>query len=278
VLGGGPVGVELGQMLSRYGSRVSLIESGEGLLAGEEPAVGRLLARQLADEGIDVRVATDVTRVVREGERVRLRLADGTEVEVARLVVATGRRPRVQDIGLETVSIEPGERGIDLDERCRACEGVWAVGDVTGKGQFTHVAAYQGRIAAADMLGHRARADYQAVPRVVFCDPEIAGVGLTAERAAEADIETVAATVDLDEVERTGTYGRGLVGCVGVLADAQRQTLVGAYAVGPLASEWIHMAVLAVKAEIPLGVLRDTIAQFPTFSEALITAVRGLDL
>jgi dihydrolipoamide dehydrogenase len=223
-------------------------------------------------------VATDVTRVTGDGERVRLRLAGGAELEVDRLVVATGRRARLPDLGLETVGIEPGERGIEVDERCRAADGVWAVGDVTGVGQFTHLAAYQGRIAAADMLGREARADYRAVPRVVFCDPEVAAVGLTAEQAADARITTVAATVDLDEVERSSTYGRGIVGCVGVLADAGRQTLVGAYAVGPLASEWIHMAVLAVKAEIPLGVLRDTIAQFPTFSEALITAVRRLDL
>jgi pyruvate/2-oxoglutarate dehydrogenase complex dihydrolipoamide dehydrogenase (E3) component len=278
VLGGGPVGIELGQMLSRYGSRVSVIESGDRLLAGEEPEVGELLARRLVDEGVDVRVGADVTRVVREGERVRLRLAGGTELEAARLVVATGRRPRIQNIGLETVDIEPGEHGIEVDERCRAGEGVWAVGDVTGEGQFTHLAAYQGRIVCADILGQSARADYRAVPRVVFCDPEVAAVGLTAERAAEAGIETVAATVGLDDVERVHTYGRGLVGCVGVLADAQRATLVGAFAVGPLAGEWIHMAVLAVKAQIPLDVLRDTIAQFPTFSEGLITAVRELDV
>ena len=278
VLGGGPVGIELGQMLSRYGSRVSVIESGERLLAGEEPEVGELLARRLADEGVDVRVGADVTRVVRDGERVRLRFAGGTELEVDRLVVATGRRPRVEDIGLETVGIEPGERGIEVDERCRAAEGIWAVGDVTGEGQFTHVAAYQGRLVCADILGQDARADYRAVPRVVFCDPEVAAVGLTVKRAADAGIETVAARVGLDDVERSRTYGRDVVGCVGVLADARRATLVGAFAVGPLASEWIHMAVLAVKAQIPLDVLRDTIAQFPTFSEALITAVRQLDV
>ena len=152
------------------------------------------------------------------------------------------------------------------------------MGDVTGEGQFTQLAAYQGRIVCADILGQAARADYRAVPRVVFCDPEVAAVGLTAERAAEAGIETVAATVGLDEVERSRTYGRDVFGRAGVLADARKATLVGAFAVGPLASEWIHMAVLAVKAQIPLDVLRDTIAQFPTFSEALITAVRELEL
>ena len=278
VLGGGPVGIELGQMLSRYGSRVSVFESGGRLLDREEPEVGARVARQFADEGIDVRVGTRVTNVAQTDGGVRVRWSGGGEVEVSRLVVATGRRPQVDDLGLDTVGIAPGERGIDVDERCRASTGVWAVGDVTGVGQFTHVAAYQGRIACADILGQDACADYRAVPRVVFCDPEVAAVGLTAAQAADAGIATVAATVDLSDGERARTYGRGITGCVGVLADARQATLVGAYAVGPLAGEWIHMAVLAVKARIPVDVLRDTIAQFPTFSESLVTAVRALDL
>jgi dihydrolipoamide dehydrogenase len=140
------------------------------------------------------------------------------------------------------------------------------------------VAAYQGRIVCADILGQVVRADYRAVPRSVFSDPEVAAVGMTAARAREAGIDTVAAAVPLGVVERSRTYGRTVVGCAGVVADMRERTLVGAYAVGPLATEWIHMAVLAVRARVPVDVLADTIAQFPTFSEAFVTAVRELGM
>ncbi len=165
-----------------------------------------------------------------------------------------------------------------MNRRCRAADGVWAVGDVTGIGQFTHVAAYQGRIACADILGQEIAADYTAVPRSVFCDPEVAAVGLTAPRAREAGLDVAVATVRLRELERSTTYGRDVDGLVGVVADRRARVLVGAYAVGPLAAEWIHTAVLAVRARVPIEVVRDTIAQFPTFSEALVTAARDLEL
>lgn len=278
VLGAGPVGVEIGQMLSRYGCHVTLIGSADRLLDHEEPAVGNLLGRSLADEGIELLLGATVTAVQQTGTSTRVTVAGAGQREVERLIVATGRRPRVDDLGLETVGIEPGDAGIQVDERCRAAEGVWAVGDVTGEGAFTHVAAYQGRIACADILGQVVRADYRAVPRSVFSDPEVAAVGMTAARAREAGIDTVAATVPLGAVERSRTYGRAVVGCAGVLADTRERTLVGAHAVGPLATEWIHMAVLAVRARVPVDVLADTIAQFPTFSEAFVTAVRELEM
>jgi dihydrolipoamide dehydrogenase len=277
VLGGGPVGVEVAQILGGYGSRVSLVQRAERLLTREEPEVGELLADALSEAGIDLRLGAEAESVRREDGRARLRLADGEELTAARVVVATGRRPRVEDIGLETVGIAPDERGIQVDERCRAAQGVWAVGDVTSAGGwFTHVAAYQARIASADILGEPVAADYRAVPRVVFGDPEVAAVGLTAAQAAERGLQTAAAAVDLGDTERAITYGRGVRGRAGVLADARRGVLVGAHAVGPLAGEWIHMAVLAIRAEVPLPVLRDTIAQFPTFSESLIAAAREL--
>lgn len=278
ILGGGPVGIEIGQMLARYGSRVHLIEAGERLLAREEPEVGDMVAAALSAEGIDVRADAKVERAAARGARAVLHLADGAEVEAARVIVATGRRPRTEGIGLESVGITAGETGIAVDERCRAAEGVWAVGDVTGEGQFTHVAAYQSRIVCGDILGQPVRADYRAVPRVVFCDPEVAAVGMTAAQATEAGIATAAARVDLADVERGSTYGQDIGGMAGVLADAERGVLIGAHAVGPAASEWIHLAVLAVKAEIPVEVVRDTIAQFPTFSEAFVTAARELEL
>ena len=277
VLGGGPVGVELGQMLHRFGARVTLVEAAERLLAREDPSAGELLGELLAEEGIDVRTGTHAEAVRHEGGATRVRLDSGDEVAGAVLVVAVGRRPRTEGIGLEEVGVEPGPGGIEVDERCRAGEGVWAVGDVTGVAPFTHVASYQGRIAAADILGHDARADYSAVPRVVFSDPEVAAVGLTPAQAAERGIEVAATTIGLDRLDRTETYGRGLRGSFGVVADRAREVLVGAWAVGPLASEWIHTPALAVKAQVPLAVLRDTMAQFPSFSEATLTALGELD-
>lgn len=277
VLGGGPVGVELAQMLAGYGSRVSLVEGSDRLLSREEPEVGDLLGEAMAEAGIDLYLGTQAESARREDGRPRLRLSGGDEVTAAQVVVATGRRPRVEGIGLETVGIAPGDDGIEVDERCRAAEGVWAVGDVTAAGgQFTHVAAYQARVACADILGEPVAADYRAVPRVVFGDPEVAAVGLTAREAAAAGIATEGAAVDIGDTERAVTYGRGVGGRAGVLADARRGVLVGAHAVGPQAGEWIHMAVLAIRAEVPLPVLRDTIAQFPTFSESLVAAARAL--
>lgn len=278
VLGGGPVGVELGQMLSRYGSRVTVVESAERVLEREQPRVGVLLAEMLEAEGIEVRTGARAERVEAAAGMARVHLSDGSVVEAERVVVAIGRRPRVDAIGLETAGVEHDDRGIKVDSRCRAAPGVWAIGDVTGIAPFTHVAAYQARIAAADIQGREVQADYRAIPRVVFSDPEVAAVGLTSAQARDAGLDVAESGVDISEVDRTETYGRNLKGELGLIADARREVLVGAWAVGPLASEWIHLAVLAVKAEVPLAVVRDTMAQFPTFSEALLMAAERLEL
>jgi pyruvate/2-oxoglutarate dehydrogenase complex dihydrolipoamide dehydrogenase (E3) component len=276
VLGGGPVGIELGQFLSRYGSHITIVESADRLLAREHPSVGELLAELLASEGIDVRTGVQATRVEAGSGTTRLILGDGSVIEGERLLVATGRTPRVDGLGLEQVGVEWDARGIKIDERCRAASGVWAVGDVTGVAPFTHVAAYQARVATADIQGQEARADYRAIPRVVFSDPEVAAVGLTPEQAADAGVDATEVVVGLDEIDRTETYGKDLKGCLGLLADRHRQVLVGAWAVGPLAGEWIHTAVIAIKAEVPLDVLRDTVIQFPTFAEAMQVAAEKL--
>ena len=277
VLGGGPVGVELAQMLRGLGSEVALVQSSDRLLNREDPAVSRLLAEAIAAEGIDLRLSSKARAVERTERGVRLHLASGDEIEGDRLVLAVGRTPRV-DAGLEGLGVEVERKGIRVDERCRAADGIWAVGDVTGVAPFTHVASYQGRIAAADILGREARADYRAVPRVVFSAPEVAAVGLTAAQAAEEGIDCATAELGLGDLDRTETYGRDLTGGVGVVADRARGVLVGAWAVGPLASEWIHSFSLAIKASIDIEVLRDTMAQFPTFSEGLLESVRALDL
>ncbi len=278
VLGAGPVGIEIGQALSRYGATVTIADPAPRPLPAEDPAVGDLLARRLREEGIDVLCGHEAEHVAPHGGGVAVTFGGGTDRVAERLVVAAGRAPRTAGIGLETVGITPGDEGIAVDDRCRAGDGVWAVGDVTGEGLFTHVAAYQGRIAAADILGEGdLRADYTAVPRCVFCDPEVAAVGLTAEAARERGIDVATASVDLADMERASTYGRDVGGLVGVVADRGAGVLVGAHAVGPLASEWIHLAVLAVRARVPLATVADVIAQFPTFAEALVSAVRALD-
>ncbi|MEJ7717106.1 MAG: FAD-dependent oxidoreductase [Thermoleophilaceae bacterium] len=189
LVGGGPVAVELSQVMSRFGAQVTLVQYPDRLVNREDPRVGELIEAALRDDGIDVRtgVGAESARTAGgpEGTTV-VGLSDGSEVEVDRLVIAAGRTPRIHDIGLETVGVEPGARSLPIDEGCRLAEGLWAVGDATGVAMFTHLAQYQGRVAAANILGGSRRANYRAVPRVVFSDPEIAAVGLSEEAARGA--------------------------------------------------------------------------------------------
>lgn len=276
VLGGGPVGIEFAQMLSRYGSEVTLVEGADRLLSREDPEVSDFIAELLGEEGIDVRLGAQAEAVSPDGGGVKVTVGSD-EVSAERLLVAVGRAPRVEDIGLDTVGIDPGEQGVEIDQYCQAAERVYAVGDVTGVSPFTHVAAYQGWVASECILGRGHATDYKAVPRVVFSDPEIAAVGLSADAAREQGIDVATAEVDISKADRAETFGKGLKGKAGVVADRERGVLVGAWAVTPLASEWIHAAVLAVKAEVPLDTLRDSMMQFPTFSEMFLAAVRAVD-
>jgi dihydrolipoamide dehydrogenase len=279
VLGGGPVGIELGQFLRRMGVSVTIVQHGERLLSREEPAVGELIADTLRAEGVDLRLGSEARGVAADPNGRIVTLDDGSELRAQELLIATGRAPRVRDLGLDLAGVAPNPKGIAIDERCRAGENVWAIGDVTGVMPFTHVGKYQARIACADILGNTARADYDAIPRVVFCDPEIAAVGLTEERAQQRGLDVVAAQIDLaDAIARPWTYERDPRGTLGVLVDRQRRTLVGASAVSPLASEWIHYAALAVKTRAPLEILLDTVAQFPTYAEGYLAALERLDL
>ncbi len=276
VLGGGPVGLEFAQMLSRFGSKVTLVEGADRLLSREEAEVSEFIAELLAEEGIDVRVGEQAESVAPGGDGVELTVGSET-ISAERLLLAVGRTPRVEGLGLDTVGIEPGEKGIAIDSYCQAADNVYAVGDVTGISPFTHVAAYQGWVAAECILGRGHETDYKAIPRVVFSDPEIAAVGLSAEQAREQGIDVATAEVDISKADRAETFGKGLKGRAGVVADRERGVLVGAWAVAPLASEWIHHSVLAVKAQVPLDTLRDSMMQFPTFSELLLAAVRAVD-
>jgi pyruvate/2-oxoglutarate dehydrogenase complex dihydrolipoamide dehydrogenase (E3) component len=281
VMGGGPVGIELAQFMRRFGAEVSVVQGAPRLADREDERVSQLLRESLEADGIAVRTGTHVQRVTREGEQTVARLDDGSELRGERLIVAVGRRPRGHDIGLETVDVAPGEHGeVPTDEHCRVADGVWAAGDCTGVMQFTHVSKYQARVAMADMLGQPVAADYRAIPRVLFTDPEVAAVGLTEAQAREAGHDIVTATLDLPSggVARTYTYEQNPRGELSVVFHRQRRVMLGAWAVAPLASEWIHQAVLAVKAEIPLDVLRETVAQFPSYSEAYFFALQQLEL
>jgi len=278
VLGGGPVGVELAQMLHRFGAQVHLIDQRSRLLAREDERVSELLLDALRDDGIRVNLCAEIASVeVRGGERV-VNFGEDT-VHCEQLVVASARRPRIAGLALESAGIAATEAGIVVDERCRAGDGVWAVGDVTGVMPFSHVAMYQARVACADILGEPARADYSAVPRAVFCDPEVAAVGRTERQAREEGIDVVLARVVLrDTIARPWTYETDARGELTVIADRERRVLVGAWAVAPLASEWIHYAALAIKAELPISLLTDTVAQFPTYTEAFLKALEQLEL
>jgi pyruvate/2-oxoglutarate dehydrogenase complex dihydrolipoamide dehydrogenase (E3) component len=272
VLGGGPVGVELAQAFHRFGSDVTVCEGDSRLLPREAAPVGEAVAAALQDEGIALRLGEHASAAERRDDgKYVLRFEESGDLVGERLLVATGRRARVHDLGLDKVGIEPGKQGIEVDERLRAGEGVWAIGDATGIMPFTHVGKYQARIAARDMLGDSsAKADYRAVPRVVFCDPQVAAVG---EQSAAST-----GTAQLSGVARTSTYTREYAnkpGFLSLVSDGSK--LVGAYAVGPEAGEWLQQATLAVRAEVPLAVLRDTIQPFPTFSEAFVNALMDLD-
>jgi dihydrolipoamide dehydrogenase len=269
VLGGGPVGVEMAQAVRRLGGEVVLVEGAAHVLPREPRPLGEALADALRRDGVELALGVHATAARREGEHYFLELDDGRTLSGDRLLVATGRRPRVDGLGLETVGVEATGRGIPVDARLRAGERLWAIGDVNGIWQLTHVGKYQGRVVAANILGEPREANYEAVPRVVFTDPQAASVG-----AAEA---TFSATTPVSEVAKTATYTRAYDesnGFITLLSDGA--WLTGAYALGPEAGEWLQQATLAIRARVPLEVLRDTIQPFPTFSEIYVAALKAL--
>jgi len=269
VIGGGPVGVEMAQAVRRLGGEVALVEGAEHLLSREPAALGEALGEILRRDGVELALGVHVAAARRDGEDYALELEDGRTFTGDRLLVATGRRPRVDGIGLETVGVEADPRGVHVDSHCRAAERLWAIGDVTGIFPLTHVGKYQGRIVAANILGEPREAHYEAVPRVTYTDPQAAAVG-----AAEA---THSATALVAEVAKTATYTRAYAdsnGYLTLLSDGER--LTGAHALGPEAGEWLQQATLAIRAQVPLEVLLDTIQPFPTFSEIYLGAVKSL--
>jgi pyruvate/2-oxoglutarate dehydrogenase complex dihydrolipoamide dehydrogenase (E3) component len=269
VLGGGPVGVEMAQAVHRLGSEVTLVHRGEHLLGGEPAPLGDALADALHNDGVEVLRGVEATAARREAADYVLQLGDGRELRGDQLLIATGRRPRVHGIGLETVGIEPDPHGIPVNAQMRAGERLWAIGDVTGIWPLTHVGKYQSEVMTANILGDPQDAHYDAVPRVVFTDPQAASVGATQARFS--------ATAPVSEVPKMATYTRAYAtdnGFLTLLSDGER--LTGAYALGPEAGEWLQQATLAIRARVPLGILRDTIQPFPTFSEIYLAALKTL--
>jgi len=264
VLGGGPVGCELAQFFARVGSKVTLVQADMRLLSRVDADAAALVDDALREDGVDVVLDAHAQSVASNS----LLLADGRELEFDRLLVATGRKPNVD--GLDALGLEIACSGIQVDERLRAAENVWAIGDVTGIAPFTHVGKYQARIVAYDMLGRDVRADYRAIPATIFTDPQVAVVGDTTGG--------LQSTWPLTATPRLSTYERPKrEGFVRVVADRDRRTLTGAVAVGPEAGEWLQQLTLAIRAEVPLEVLLDTIQPYPTFSEAVFFAARELE-
>ena len=274
IVGGGAVGCELAQCYARLGSKVTLIQSGDRLLPRMDPEAGGILAEVFTQEGIELRFEAQARRVEGgSGAPFRLELEGQEPVEAERLLVATGRKPNVDGFGLERLGMTIEKRGIVVDEGLAAGDGVWAAGDVTGVAPFTHVGKYQGRIAAANVAGGDARADYRAIPASIFTDPQVASTGDTSGKGV------VTSSWRLESVSRTATFQRPKQpGMVKLYADPERRVLVGATAVGPEAGEWIGQLTLAIRAEVPVDVLRDTIQPFPTFCEAVYFAARDLAL
>jgi pyruvate/2-oxoglutarate dehydrogenase complex dihydrolipoamide dehydrogenase (E3) component len=269
VLGGGPVGVEMAQAVHRLGGDVTVVEGAPHLLAHEPARLGEALAEVLRREGIELFLGATASAARLEGDEYVLELDDGSKLRGDRLLVATGRRPRVENLGLDTVGVQADGGGVPVDSRLQAGEGLWAVGDITGIWQLTHVGKYQGEVVASNILGEPREANYDAVPRVVFTDPQAAAVGATEARFS--------GTARLSEIPKTETYTRAYAesnGFLTLLADQER--LTGAYALGPEAGEWLQQATLAIRARVPIEVLRDTIQPFPTFSEIYVEALKAL--
>jgi len=269
ILGGGPVGVEMAQAVRRLGGETVLIEGAERVLSHEPAPLGEALAEALGHEDIEIVLGVHASAASQDGDEYVLELEDGRELRGDRILVATGRRPRVDSIGLDTIGVEANPRGVPVDARCRVADGVWAIGDVNGIWPLTHVGKYEGDVVAANILGQPREANYDAVPRTVFTDPAAASAGATEARFS--------GTARLAELPKTETYTRAYAegnGFLTLLSDGEH--LTGAYALGPESGEWLQQATLAIRAKVPLDVLTDTIQPFPTFSEIFVGALKAL--
>ncbi|MBX7269940.1 NAD(P)/FAD-dependent oxidoreductase [Micromonospora sp. Llam7] len=314
VLGGGAIGLELSQVFARFGVRVTVVEASDRVLAVEEPEASEAAAAALRADGVEIRTGIKAARVEHGTEGFTLRGADGEEFTAERLLVVTGRRARLDELGLDTVGVDAGRRYLAVDDRLHVTDGIWAVGDVTGEGAFTHIAMYQASIVVADVLdqmrraqggadpsgtasvvggaagvasslaatgssgtaGSVPRADYRALPRVTFTDPEIGAVGLTERQARERGINVQVGFTQLASSTRGWIHKTDEVGFIKLVADADQGVLIGATSAGPAGGEVLSGLAVAVHAAVPLAQLRHMIYAYPTFHRAISEALRDL--
>ena len=270
VLGGGVVGVEMADAWSSFGTRVTVVEGTERLIAREEPTASQELTHALGEAGVDVRLGSKVTALRRGGDRITVTLEDGDEIEAQRLLVAVGRKPLTAELGLETVGLT-GDGPIEVDERMQVPGHPWlyAIGDVNGRSLLTHAGKYQGRIAAENILGvdALARSDGPISPRVVFTRPQVAAVGLTLADARSAGHSVTAIDLSTSATAGASFYGRGAPGTSRFVVDTEHHILLGVTFVGAEVADFLPAATIAVSARVPLGALAHAIAAFPTRSE-----------
>ena len=277
VLGGGAIGAEFSQVMARFGVQVTVLEGSERLLAMEEPESSETATTALARDGVKVLTGVRARRVSHSDVGFSVDLSDGSTVTGEKLLVATGRAARLGGLGLETIGLDPSARFVTTDERMRAADKVWAVGDVTGNGNFTHMAVYEARIAIRDILGQDGPpADYRARPRVTFIDPEIGAVGMTEKQAREAGLEVRVGYTPLPSSSRGWIHGPGNDGFIKLIVDGGRGVLVGATSAGPSGGEILGALSVAVQAEVPVATLKQTIWAYPTFHRALDAALSSL--
>jgi pyruvate/2-oxoglutarate dehydrogenase complex dihydrolipoamide dehydrogenase (E3) component len=277
VIGGGAIGLELGQVFLRFGSAVTTIEAAPRLLVLEEPESSELITKVLTDEGMTVHTGANITGVRHDAKGFTVAVEGVPDVVAERLLMATGRRPDLAGLDVGAIGLDEEARSITVDDRMRAAERVWAIGDVTGVGAFTHISMYQAAIAVADILGRPGPgADYRGLPRVTFTDPEVGSVGLSEAEAREKGIKVAVATTDVASSARGWIHKAGNAGLIKLIADVDRQVLVGATSAGPVGGEVLSMLTLAVHAEVPISTLRGMIYAYPTFHRAVEAALGAL--
>ncbi|WP_405428403.1 dihydrolipoyl dehydrogenase family protein [Micromonospora sp. NBC_00617] len=314
VLGGGAIGLELAQVFARFGVRVTVVEALDRVLAVEEPEASEVAAAALRADGVEIHTGVRAERVEHDGDRFTLRSGGGAEFTAERLLVVTGRRAYLEELGLDTVGVDATQRYLPVDDRLHVTDGIWAVGDLTGEGAFTHIAMYQAGIVVADLLAHAReatagadasgtasvvggamgassslaasgssgsagtvpRADYRALPRVTFTDPEVGAVGLTEQQARERGINVQVGFTKLGSSTRGWIHQVGDEGFIKLIADADQGVLIGATSVGPAGGEVLSALVVAVHAAVPVSQLRHMIYAYPTFHRAIEDALRNL--
>jgi pyruvate/2-oxoglutarate dehydrogenase complex dihydrolipoamide dehydrogenase (E3) component len=277
ILGGGAIAVELGQVLNRFGVDVTIIEAADRLLSSEEPEASDLIEAVLRRDGVTIVTGENVRSVKADDDSFTLDFGGDGHVTADRLLVATGRRPQMADLGWAAMGVDAAAAFIATDERMRVAPGIWAVGDVTGHGAFTHVATYQAEIAVADILGKPIHgADYRAVPRVVYTDPEIGSVGLSEQAARESGLNVRVGRAPIPSEARGWIHKAGNEGIIKLIADVDRGVLVGALSVGPSGGEVLALLTLAVHADVPLSTLRSMFFAYPTFHRAVSAALIDL--